>query len=139
MENTPVSAFKFTNFFIEESCFKQKPGEKGEFKVNLTPRGILYKAEKVFQLDLIVEINEPNENFNARIHAVGIFSFKDVVQQEDLGNYFYVNAPAIIFPYVRAHVATLSALSGSGELINLPPLNVASLRNDLENNTIEND
>ncbi len=137
MENTPVSSFKFLNFIVEESNFKQKPGEKGEYKVNLAPRGILFKTEKVFQLDLIVEISEPNDNFSAKIHAVGIFSFKDVIQQEDLGNYFYVNAPAIIFPYVRAHVATLSALSGSDELINLPPLNVVSLKNELEKNTIE--
>jgi preprotein translocase subunit SecB len=136
MKNTPVSAFKFTNFFIQESNFKQNPEEKGEFNVNLAPRGTLFKSEKVFQLDLIVEINDSNDNFKATIHAVGIFDFKEVLTKEDLNNYFYVNAPAIIFPYVRAHVATLSALSGSGHLITLPPMNLASLKDDLAQNTV---
>lgn len=139
MKKTPVSAFKFSNFIIEESNFKQKPGDKGEFKVNLTPRGTIFKTEKIFQLDLIVEIYETNENFHSKIHAVGIFEFKNVIKEEELKNYFYINAPAIIFPYVRAHVAALSALSGSGELINLPPLNIASLKDELEKNTIERD
>lgn len=136
---TPASAFKFVSFIIEESWFKQKPGKKEKFELSILPKGTLHKTKKIFQLDLFVEVTESNENLNAKIHAIGIFNFKGVVNKEELKTYFFLNAPAIVFPYVRAHVATLSALSGSGELINLPPLNIASLRKELEENTIEVD
>lgn len=47
---------------------------------------------------------------------------------------FYKNAPAIIFPYVRAYVTSLTVLSGI-EAINIPTMNLSSIADDLKNNT----
>ncbi len=138
MEQAKKSAFKFKNFIVEESHIKQKPGKRGEYKIKLLPHGTIYKQKNVFQLDLVVEINEPNKNFYSKIHAIGVFEFEAKTEKKELDNYFLVNAPAIIFPYIRAHIASLTALSGTGA-INLPPLNLASLRNQLKENIDEVD
>ena len=53
-----------------------------------------------------------------------------------MNQYFYTNAPAILFPYIRAYISTLTNLSGY-KPINLPTLNLTSLREDLEKNTSE--
>lgn len=66
--------------------------------------------------------------------AVGLFKFKSTVKQEELSNYFYVNAPAIIFPYIRAYVASVSALSGLSP-INLPVMNLTGLGEELKKKT----
>ena len=53
-----------------------------------------------------------------------------------MNQYFYTNAPAILFPYIRAYISTLTNLSGY-KPINLPTLNLTSLREELEKNTTE--
>lgn len=68
--------------------------------------------------------------------ALGIFSFAELTEKENISEYFYTNAPAIIFPYIRAYISSLTALSGM-EAINLPPLMLGGLREELFQNTKE--
>jgi len=70
------------------------------------------------------------------IDAVANYTFNNKTGLENLGNFFYINAPALLFPYVRAYISTLTNLSGF-EPINLPTLNMTKLGEDLKNNTIE--
>lgn len=55
---------------------------------------------------------------------------------DNLGMFFYTNAPALLFPYIRAYISTLTNLSGF-EPINLPTLNMTQLGKELEQNTSE--
>lgn len=70
------------------------------------------------------------------IDAVGSYLFDSKEDIDNLNKYFYINAPALLFPYIRAYVSTLTNLSGF-EPINLPTLNMTRLGNDLQKNTIE--
>ena len=65
---------------------------------------------------------------------MGLFVFEDVIDKDSLQNYFYVNAPAIIFPYVRSHISALTALSGMPS-VNIPVMSLGHLFEDLKNNT----
>jgi preprotein translocase subunit SecB len=102
----------------------------------VTPRGKINKTKKTFQLDLIVEVSESNERFKCRVHGIGLFEFKNVTDKSKLSNYFYVNAPAILFPYIRAYIAALTSLSGI-EAIHIPTLNMTKLKKELEEKTVE--
>lgn len=53
-----------------------------------------------------------------------------------LPHYFAVNAPAILFPYIRAYISLLTSLSGVGTVL-LPTLNLSSLSKELLNNIKE--
>ena len=64
----------------------------------------------------------------------GVFSFKKVKEKENLSSYFYVNAPAIIFPYIRSYIAALTALSGMPS-VNLPLMNLGKMVKSLKDNT----
>lgn len=81
-----------------------------------------------------VELNDENGSFNIKLEGLGIFEFKEFAEGEDLSDYFYTNAPAILFPYVRAYIATVTALSGL-EAVNLPTLNLVGMKDNLINNT----
>jgi preprotein translocase subunit SecB len=137
MEESKRSPFLFKGYIIQESFIARKPiKDKGEFSINVTPKGKINKRKKTFQLDLIVDISESNERFKCRVHGIGFFEFKNVTNKSNLSNYFYVNAPAILFPYLRAYIAALTSLSGL-EPVHLPSLNLTKLGKTLEKETEE--
>ena len=52
---------------------------------------------------------------------------------EDSMQFFCINGPAILFPYIRAYLSSLSALSGI-PLILLPTINMTGLAETLKSN-----
>ena len=53
---------------------------------------------------------------------MGIFEFDEDLTNKQL--FFSQNAPAILFPYIRAYISALTALSGI-PTITLPTLNLS--------------
>jgi preprotein translocase subunit SecB len=71
-------------------------------------------------LRLTVSIKDKEDSFTCQIICRGEFTFKpdgDIIPE-----YFYINAPAIIFPYVRAYISTLTNLSTAGFSVTIPTL-----------------
>lgn len=136
--NVKLSPFKFQQFFVVESHIKRKKkvAKKLYLKYRILPSCIIDEKKKLFEIKLVVEIEDENSQFSVKVVILGIFEFKEVTNIDNLNNYFYVNAPAIIFPYVRSYIAALTSLSGF-ETINLPPVNVSVLKEDLKNNIIK--
>jgi len=86
----------------------------------------------------VVILKDSSGSFDINFKALGIFEFKEESNKENLTNFFYTNAPAIIFPYIRAYISSVSALSGL-KAINLPVLNLSSLKDQLKANTVKED
>jgi preprotein translocase subunit SecB len=135
-QNITNAPFKFKNFIIAESHIKIDPETKAEsINIKIEPKGIIFEEKKIFEVHLAIFLSS-NDNLDVFVKMIGLFEFKDVIVQENLKNYFYVNAPAIIFPYLRSYISALTALSGCNTII-LPPMNMTSLGKDLEKNTIK--
>jgi len=128
--------FRLENFLIKESHIKRNPVKQGKFEIEIIPHGRIDKAKDLFNLHLIIELRDSNDSFNAKVHSIGIFKFSTTTLEKTLDNFFYINAPAIIFPYIRAYISALTSLSGL-KTINLPVMNLTSLGKDLRNNTKE--
>ncbi|MDD3688049.1 MAG: protein-export chaperone SecB [Bacteroidales bacterium] len=105
-----------------------------EISFGFDPKGIINAAEKKFELNLNVMIKDENEQLDIKVSAIGIFIFHPDTDTTDLDNYFYVNAPAILFPYIRAYIASLTALSGV-TTVTMPTLNMHAIGQDLKANT----
>ncbi len=131
------SRFQFQGFKITRSLIERKDKEiSKKISIGFKPKGILKNSKDKFILELGVLINDENKAFNIEIDSFATFHFEKEVEVNKLNNMFYVNAPALLFPYIRAYISTLTNLSGF-EPINLPTLNMQKLGNDLKNNTIE--
>ena len=65
--------------------------------------------------------------------VVADYTFNKKESLENRNNIFYINAPALLFPYIRAYISTLTNLSRL-ESINLPTLNMSGLGEDLKKN-----
>jgi len=51
------------------------------------------------------------------IRYVGLFESNDDVSPEELEKYCYINAPAMLFPFVREHLANLCQKAGLGTIM----------------------
>ncbi|HKK62728.1 MAG TPA: protein-export chaperone SecB [Bacteroidales bacterium] len=134
MEN---SKFQFKGFNIIRSLIEKKDARPAQkMSLSFNPRGLINKDESNFQLQLSVKIGDENNVINIEIEAVANYSFDQQIGVETLDKLFYVNAPALLFPYIRAYISTLTNLSGF-EPVNLPTLNMTKLGSDLKKNTKE--
>lgn len=131
------SKFQFKGFHIVRTLIERTEKESSK-KINLgfAPKGLLYKNDSNFQLHLDVKIEDENKSFQIEIDAIANYVFENKESLDNLSKFFYVNAPALLFPYIRAYISTLTNLSGF-EPINLPTLNMTRLGEDLRKNTKE--
>ncbi|SMO77679.1 preprotein translocase subunit SecB [Saccharicrinis carchari] len=131
------SKFQFKGFKIARSVIERNDKEASKkISLGFAPKGFIHKNDQKFQLQLGVKIEDENKSFHIEINAVANYHFENKEGLDNLGNFFYVNAPALLFPYIRAYISTLTNLSGF-EPINLPTLNMTGLGEDLKNNTVE--
>ncbi|AII53814.1 protein-export chaperone SecB [Hymenobacter sp. APR13] len=130
----PIARFSLQGIQVKESYFTQSAEASGQdFAVDTEVEGIVNEATRTFQLHLRVRVSDEQESFEARIHQVGNFVFDRDIEEKVLTNFFVINAPAMLFPFVRSYIASLTALSGY-ETILLPALNLQSLGESLRDN-----
>ena len=77
---------------------------------------------------------EEQSNPKILVNCVASFKFKENISLAEIPNFFYPNSIAILFPYVRAFVSTLT-LQANIKPILLPTLNLSSLQDILRENT----
>lgn len=135
MENQKKSGFKFKSFVVIDFTIKREPVEQGDVDFEITPSAVINNSEKIFELKLTVSVIDNAGSFNINLTAVGYFEFEDEKSVDTLSTYFYTNAPALIFPYIRAYISSVTALSGL-RAVNLPVMNLIGLREELKANTV---
>lgn len=116
--------YKFTKVNIDFS----EPFD--EFSLSLIPRGEFYRSEHLYYLSFDFSANS-NEKTVVRVICEACF----VLSSDEIPEFFYANSIAIVFPYVRAFISTISLQANIVPPIVLPTLNLSSLRDDLREST----
>jgi preprotein translocase subunit SecB len=137
MNNVTPSRFRLDKFFVEDFKFKREPTDQGKVDIKIIPSGYIDRENESFLLTLDVSLKDSTKSFTIKMKAIGYFKFSNGDPEKTISNYFYLNAPAIVFPYIRAYISAVSSLSGLNA-INLPVMNLTSLQEKLKENTIEN-
>ncbi|NOY49742.1 MAG: protein export chaperone secb [Chlorobi bacterium] len=133
MEN---SKFQFKGFSVVRSLIERKQSNpKSKLIVEFKPKGTLNIENLSFKLELGIQISDEDKNINIEVDSIADYSFEKNVDFGSLDNFFYVNAPALLFPYLRAYISTLTNLSGNAT-ITLPTLNLTSIGEELKKNTV---
>lgn len=134
--STTLATFQFEGYRIEKSVFIRNAGGIAKsFSIDIQPRGRYFSENNEFELFLSLILKDENSIINIEIEAVGNFKLNEQCSDETMKNFFYVNAPAILFPYIRAYIASLTTLSGYLTPIILPTMNLSGLTSTLEKNT----
>ena len=129
-------SFKRYSFTEAHLSLTDIPNECG-ISLNFHPTGVFHCNTGIFSLtlDFTASYEKEQENVNfAKIVLNADFEFKDITSLGEVPDYFYPNSLAIVFPYIRAFISTLT-LQANVRPIVLPTMNLSYLKLEFRNNT----
>lgn len=121
-----IAKFRFKGYKIVESHIVTNPEKEPSQNLNVEFGQTIGVNEEGHGmcLEMTANINDENNALVIQIKARGFFEFDSDLEPKEKDTFFRTNAPAILFPYVRAYITTLSSLSGVKPVI-LPTLNMS--------------
>lgn len=135
MSTLTTFAFKsytFTNVEINMGNFS----ETSPLDLSFAPSGIYDKSAKTFFLRFVFTATQGEDNTTiVKIVCNATFEFKESLDIDAIPEYFYPNSLAIVFPYVRAFVSSVTLQSNMVVPILIPTLNLTGLQSTLKANT----
>lgn len=145
-DNIKSNKFQFADFNILKSFFNRIDNYKfNEDDLEFNLNGLYKKSEKIFLLNFSFLVKNKKESqslddLHILVESVGVFNVEfedsDKISKDNLPQYFLLNAPAIMFPYIRSYITTLTANSNFGEPLVLPTLNISGLGQVLKDNIV---
>jgi len=130
-----LSKFQFKGYRINKSFIELEENSNFDnIKIGFKVSGLVHQNDKLYFLNLLVSITNEQKDLKIEVEAIGKFKFESVEKIEDISSFFYVNSSAILFPYIRAYISTLTNLSGNRS-ITLPTMNLTNLAEELKLNT----
>lgn len=104
------------------------------FDLDFSPSGLYQQDERRYILLLIFKAKYGNNVEAINIKVKAIYQFKENLSINEIPPYFYSNSIAIIFPYIRAFVSTITLQANIAPIV-LPTLNISALESVLKSNT----
>ena len=109
--------------------------EGATLSVSFDPNGEYCKATGEYKLRLITRVSSEEKEFISTTLQV-VFGFTEPIELSEIPDFFYPNCMAIVFPYVRSFLSTLSLQANVPPII-LPIINFSDLQGVLKRNTKE--
>ena len=129
-DNAKQARFQFTGYLIDQCSINLTGGTIGEeMEFSINPSGNFEKDSKRFTLTMLVAISDKEHNFDFNLRIHGFFVY-DTENFNELRTFIGINSPALLFPYIRAYVSNITALSGLQPII-MPTLNMTAVGEDL--------
>jgi len=116
------------------------PNDKNKVGIDIQPK-VFYPKESPKKFKILMDIHlESQDHFSIKIFAIGEFELTGELIDSIKQNFISVNAPAIMFPYVRSFISTLTANLGftTGTIILPPQFFSGNLQEIDEEDLIEN-
>lgn len=128
--------FSFIDFRVPKFSYDENNDGGSSIKLGFIPSGLYNSKTSTFELTLLfVAHDEKNpNNIIFELKCIASFKFESVNSIDDIPSYFYKNAIAIMFPYVRSFISTLT-LQANTKLLRLGLMNLSSLEKPLRENT----
>lgn len=139
MDNLKNVAFQLERYWFEEASLHLNDNT-GEQKINIDfkPSGVYHKDNGLYKLSFVFtawEEGKEETDFTIRLKCNGYFRFQKAIGVEEIPGFFFPNSIAILFPYVRAFVSTLTLQANVSPML-LPTINLSPLQDALRKNTI---
>lgn len=136
MKEINKAAFFLEYYKVSKFSFVETNNESESLNVKFQPSGKYNAKEGKYVLSFNFSATygeKETELINATMDA--FFKFQQPIELNEIPDYFYRNSIAIVFPYLRAFISTLTSVANSKPLI-LPVMNLSSLEEPLKKNTV---
>lgn len=130
------AAFQIDNYYFNEVLIKLE-NKTEDIHVELYPAGIFFQESSTYELKIkFIAFGEDKgmDNPFVLIECIGFFKFSEVNSAEEIPGFFYRNAIALLFPYLRAFISTVTLQANIPPVI-LPTYNLSHLETPLRENT----
>lgn len=140
MENVSPAVFKLDRFQIPYFSFREPTDNFVNLNVQFNPSGIYNTEVGEYKLTLnfkaIASSEQEKKEYTevVELNLEAYFAFDDKPKHEEIPAFFYANSLAIVFPFIRSFVSSMTLQAGM-KLINLPLLNLSPLTEELKKNT----
>jgi preprotein translocase subunit SecB len=130
------AAFSFEAFSVPKLSYQAENSQGDELSIGFDPSGLYNLNNGEFKLFLNVIIRDKNipGKLVFDLSSVAIFKISPIVLFEEIPSYFYKNSIAIMFPYIRSFISTIT-LQANIKLLNLHLMNLSELETPLKLNT----
>lgn len=134
------ASFKFVRYKFINFSFNSENIKGDDISIKLDPSGVFSVVDKVFTLKFKFYAFNKGESHNENFVFCDMqadFMFSDDINELVLiPKYFYPNSIAIVFPYLRSFISSLTIQANLKPII-LPTMNLTSLSQPLQQNTIQ--
>lgn len=135
MKEPKKASFSFDKFTVPSFSYNKSKSKSPELDLLLDPKGEYDNKSGKFYLTLNFQGVEGEKRTTViNVTSVAEFKFSENMEISEIPDYFFANAVAIMFPYVRSFISTLTLQSNTG-IIMLETLNLSGLREVLKKNT----
>jgi preprotein translocase subunit SecB len=128
------SSFQFLGYKVVKSLIEINGVGSKDLELQFEPKGILNNTNDIFTLEMKIQIFDMDKNIN--IEVIFESEYKVGERDDNLNGFLLSSAPAILFPYIRAYITALTALSGIPSIV-LPTMNLSGLEGKLAENLAE--
>jgi preprotein translocase subunit SecB len=130
------AAFRLDSYHFDKVSLNFRTFAGTELNLEFKPSGMFHVKKGRYDLSFEVIVKcENTKSEVANVSCKSFFTFNDLISKDEIPDYFYPNSIAIIFPYIRAFIGTLS-LQANVKPILLPTVNLTGLTKQLKDNTI---
>ncbi len=125
--NDMRAEMQLKNLYFPSITFKREAVVAGgELKIDVSRK--LRHVDDAYEVQLTVDIAK--DDISLSVIAIGVFVFTQAVQDEESrDDMAKINGAAIIFPFIRSQITSLTAQPGMAPII-IPALNITKLIDD---------
>ncbi len=129
------AVFKLDGYHFTKASLDFNIPNNAKLNISFSPHGVFHSKGARYDLkfDVVVECNETNTAV-IKVSCEASFSFCNNISIGEIPEYFYPNCLAIVFPYVRAFVSTIS-LQANVQPVVLPTITLMGLTEELKERT----
>ncbi len=131
------AAFSFLDYKIPKFSYNETNDEGTDLTIGFSPSGVYNDSNGEFELQFKFIAHRPKNQNEVVIDLtmVVLFKFDSAIGFTEIPEYFYKNAIAIAFPYLRAFISTLT-LQANAKFLKLGLMNLSELEQPLKKNTV---
>lgn len=133
MENKAV--FSLEKYYFSKVNIDLNHKNSNDLEILFEPSGKYISEQTKYELKFIFQaINNNSKDPFINIECIANFKFENVNTLDDIPSYFYRNSIAIVFPYLRAFISTVTLQANIPPVV-LPTMNLSSLEKPLREHT----